>query len=516
MIESAQKELERRKKERAEGRDTAIVTEAPSILDWVDSGEVMIEDRHHMDAVNGSWVRCVLWPAQRAYLKTRETFYRTVCMKARQLGFSWTDLIETVWLALFFSGTATVIVSKDEDSAIEMIRRARGIITHLKNPPARQVGRDNQMEIKLSNGSIIKAFANTANAGTSFTATKVVIEEADKLRFGASLYQSLKPLIADGNMRMSVLFTVWKSDGLGRKLWELASDEPDYDGIKRVFVPWWARPGRDQAWYDKELSQAVSPAFHKQDYPATAEEALNFSDVDARFVRLIGDWDELQSAVEPRSQVIALDAGIESDYFAMVGCGWHPSLKVPLIGTVKTWRPVDETGKKKKTVDLTEVESYVTNYLRRNKVKKLVYDPYQLAAFGQRMEKEFNVEKFSQMGKRDAADTMLYKAILTGGLLHGESMDLREAVDNADIDRKDDNRLRIIKRRESLKIDAAVAASMAHYELITNHPFNKGTDGAGGRQASPEDIAQAFGQKPVRPTLGVGRPKMIGTKYGTR
>jgi phage terminase large subunit-like protein len=120
------------------------------------------------------------------------------------------------------------------------------------------------------------------------------------------------------------------------------------------------------------------------------------------------------------------------------------------------------------------------------------------------------------MSKRTEADTMLYKAFLSGQLLHGDSPVLREALDNANLERKDEHRLRLVKRRGELKIDAAVALSMAHHTLITDFPFNKATDGTGSRAATAADIAKALGQssKPRRPILGMGVPKMIGVKYG--
>jgi phage terminase large subunit-like protein len=74
---------------------------------------------------------------------------------------------------------------------------------------------------------------------------------------------------------------------------------------------------------------------------------------------------------------------------------------------------------------------------------------------------------FSQMGKRIESDTALRRLILRRGIAHSGESTLTEHLNNAaaklnEVDRK----LRIVKKSQAKKIDAAVALSMAAYECL--------------------------------------------------
>ncbi len=446
------------------------ITEGPELFTWIKS-EVYIEDPHKVGATK---VKFTPWPAQVSYLELIHRKRQTITLKARQLGVSWCTIIYCVWLSIFHSGVTVLVFSKDHDAAKEIIRRAKFIFRNLINKPVTESGRgDNQQQITFSNGSRFKAFPATKNAGTSFTATFLIVDEGDKMEFGRDLYTSIKPTIDDGG-RIAVIFTAFGGDGLGRLLWSKASDEVSDVAMNRFFIPWHARPGRTRDWYNQVAAGAISFAHHRQEYPATADEALNFTNLEERFIRDEEQWDSLSLDTALSSSlpsVVALDAGITDDGFAMVAACWEPKLLLPVIRDAKLWIPKQTETK---TLDLETVFQEVGFYLKTHRIRRVVYDPYQLASYGQTLAKTMDARAFGQNSERLIADTALRRRIREGGLRHDGNPELREHFLNADI--KPDalaTKLRMVKRSTDQKIDLAVAASMAVQELVTEFPLRK-------------------------------------------
>lgn len=500
QVALAQAELQLRSLKQAE------VTEGPDLLDWIHR-EVYIEDPHKVGATR---IKFRPWEAQKQYLELIHGKRQTITLKARQLGVSWCTIIYCVWLTVFHSGVTVLVFSKDHDAAKEIVRRAKFIFRNLITKPVTESGRgDNQQEMKFSNGSRFKAFPATKNAGTSFTATFLIVDEADKMEFGKDLYTSIKPTIDDGG-RIAVIFTAFGGNGLGRLLWGKASDDVSDTGMNKFFIPWHARPGRTRDWYNQVAAGAISFSHHRQEYPATADEALNFTNLEERFVREETTWDLL--ALTERLPawlpcVVALDAGIVDDGFAMATSCWHPKFGVPVIRDCKLWEPKKtENGQ----LDLSEVFAAVHLYLKTHRVRRIVYDPYQLVSFGQELAKTYDARAFGQNTERLAADTALRRRLNEGGLRHDGDPELRGHFLNADI--KPDAlavKLRMIKRISDKKIDLAVAASMAVHELITEFPMTKDygatTEAANYLPGSPfSDSGRAGRQKPFD-----GRPRSI-------
>lgn len=98
-------------------------------------------------------------------------------------------------------------------------------------------------------------------------------------------------------------------------------------------------------------------------------------------------------------------------------------------------------------------------------VVQIAYDPYQLEQMMQRLRKD-NVtwcKAFSQAQDRLKADRGLYDMILTRRLHHNGDLRLKSHILNAGakLQKDQDSTLRLVKVRQTGKIDAAVALSMA-------------------------------------------------------
>jgi phage terminase large subunit-like protein len=178
-------------------------------------------------------------------------------------------------------------------------------------------------------------------------------------------------------------------------------------------------------------------------------------------------WDACKGAIpafdDKMQVVIGMDAGISSDCFALVGVSRVKD--VVYVRFARVWKPP-----KGGTIDFSEVERAIRDELvKRYNVVQIAYDAHELHDMSTRLTRDGVVwmYRFEQGKSRLIADKLLYDTILGRRIVHSDIPALTEHIKNANalID-KQDHSLRIVKRSDSLKIDAAVALSMAVEELM--------------------------------------------------
>lgn len=232
-----------------------------------------------------------LWDAQRDVVGTLTTERKVIILKARQLGISWLVCAYVLWAALFKSGQMILLFSQGEDEAMELLRRVAVLYERLPDwlkasLPAPLKG--NTSILRWENGSRIKSMPATQKAGRSFTASILVMDEAAWMMWGSALYTAAKPTM-DGGGQLIMLSTANGVGGLFHSIWTKAVAK--LNEFATVFLPWWSRPGRDQAWYDKVVAEETDPAKVFQEYPASATQAF----LSSGRVRFPGEWIEQQT-----------------------------------------------------------------------------------------------------------------------------------------------------------------------------------------------------------------------------
>jgi phage terminase large subunit-like protein len=173
--------------------------------------------------------------------------------------------------------------------------------------------------------------------------------------------------------------------------------------------------------------------------------------------------------------VLALDAGVSNDCFAMVGLTRYPDPLDPLgyygrrltyVRYVHLWHAPPNGKIKFSSKDPSETtpESELKRLSKLYSVQCYVYDPFQLEHFVSQLKDDGYGEfvEFKQGEDRLIADKGLYDMILNREIRHDGNAELREHVLNANaaLEGKEEGRLRLVKRNERSKIDAAVAMSM--------------------------------------------------------
>lgn len=185
-------------------------------------------------------------------------------------------------------------------------------------------------------------------------------------------------------------------------------------------------------------------------------------------------WDSCRGDIPEysgESMVVALDAAVSGDSFAMIGVTRHPvDYDSIVVRYSQRWMPpkngkIDFQG----TEDNPGPELELRRLIDRYHVIQVAYDPTQLEDMAGRLGKEGIAwfRSFSQAAERLVADSELRIKIRERKVIHGGDPQLREHIQNANakVD-EDEHKIRIVKRSDLLKIDMAVALSMGSKECM--------------------------------------------------
>ena len=186
-------------------------------------------------------------------------------------------------------------------------------------------------------------------------------------------------------------------------------------------------------------------------------------------------WNACQKDIPPSQDndpwIVALDAGVSGDNFAVVAVSRLPGEEThSAVRYAKRWLPpkggkIDFQG----TKEDPGPEMELRRLIEAHNVIQIAYDPYQLEDMAGRLRKEGLgwFKAFSQAKDRLIADSQLRLMIMECRVHHSGEHDLKEHVGNANakID-PEERKIRIVKRSELLKVDLAVALSMANGECM--------------------------------------------------
>lgn len=174
-----------------------------------------------------------------------------------------------------------------------------------------------------------------------------------------------------------------------------------------------------------------------------------------------------------REIVVSLDAGVTDDCFAMIGVSREGDSTT--VRYSRAWYPpkggkIEFSGADPN--DLEYPEGELRRLAKEYNVIVFTYDPYQLEDFARRMTNAGLgfFDPFPQGAPRLVADKELYDAIRNRTLKHSGEAELTAHINNANSTTEDKDTLRIIKRALALKIDLAVALSMARAKAMEYLP----------------------------------------------
>lgn len=171
--------------------------------------------------------------------------------------------------------------------------------------------------------------------------------------------------------------------------------------------------------------------------------------------------DKLPEISSKRRVVAGLDASKTNDWTALsVVCRDPSNRDNIIILEVLRWVPSQFANGR---IDFEVIEDAVIKLKEKYNLVCLAYDPYEAEYLTQRLRKKAHIwcTPFSQMKERSLADKRLFDMIMDGSIIHDGNEILTQAVKDAGKKEDNSNKLRIIKKSQSGKIDPLIATSMA-------------------------------------------------------
>jgi hypothetical protein len=226
------------------------------------------------DATSEATIRWEWWPVHaQMVLDTAQP--RLVELKARQVSGSWFWASYAVWRAMWGQNAKVLVISQGQREADEFLGKCRFIRDHVPWPTL--AGKpDNTVTLSFlpSDGSIT-ALPSSENAGSGFTASLVIVDEAAKHPHADANYAAYKPTIDAGGQ----LVIVSSAHGVGNFFHRMyVAARARQNGFSARFYSWRVRPGRDQAWYDRQVVEyAATPGLIDQEYPTVDDDAFLLS-----------------------------------------------------------------------------------------------------------------------------------------------------------------------------------------------------------------------------------------------
>lgn len=217
--------------------------------------------------------------------------------------------------------------------------------------------------------------------------------------------------------------------------------------VTRPLFPW-----QTPEYYDQERGQ-LTPSemdrMHGNKWADSSEAFIPIEWWDTCIVERLPD--------SRRGVVMGLDAASRDDCFALVIVskeGNDDNAKVQ-VRYCKIWTP-PPNGQ----IKFQDVEDEIERLRHIYRIEEVAYDETQLVSMAQRLSRNLHWKAFPQGQPRLVADKRLYDMLRDGRIQHTGWDDLRTHLLNADR-KPEDEKLRIIKRTSTQKIDAVIALSMA-------------------------------------------------------
>lgn len=199
------------------------------------------------------------WPFQQEFLQCRERF--RIINKPRQCGISTTEAAECAWEFDNIPGSRIVIISKDGDSAINFHKYVTDMLKSVRrnNPDAKfpALLKTNTRLTENSIGSKIISLASSKEAGRSFSATHLVLDELAFIEYADDIWQSANATLSQTRGRVTAISTPKGRANLFARIFET----PGHMGFKTFSYGWWNVPTYNplydemMAVYDDKLAR---------------------------------------------------------------------------------------------------------------------------------------------------------------------------------------------------------------------------------------------------------------------
>ena len=203
-----------------------------------------------------------LFPFQEKVLTLFQDNPYSLILKSRQLGMSTLSAGYSLWLMLFHKDKNILCIATKQETAKNMVTKVKFMYENLPSWLKINADENNKLNLRLRNGSQIKATSAASDAGRSEAVSLLIIDEAAFIENIGEIWASAQQTLATGGGCIA-LSTPYGTGNWFHQTWVRAENkENDFLPIK---LPWFVHPERDQVWRDRQDELLGDPRMAAQE-----------------------------------------------------------------------------------------------------------------------------------------------------------------------------------------------------------------------------------------------------------
>ena len=203
-----------------------------------------------------------LYPFQEKVLKLFRDNPYSIVLKSRQLGLSTLSAGYSLWLMIFHKDKNILCIATKQETAKNMVTKVKFMFENLPSWLKVDASENNKLNLRLFNGSQIKATSASSDAGRSEAVSLLLIDEAAYIDNIGEIWASAQQTLATGGGCIA-LSTPYGTGNWFHQTWTRAeASENEFLPIK---LPWYVHPERDQKWRDRQDELLGDPRMAAQE-----------------------------------------------------------------------------------------------------------------------------------------------------------------------------------------------------------------------------------------------------------
>jgi hypothetical protein len=188
-----------------------------------------------------------------------------IVLAARQIGKTVTSAIFVAWYLIFNIDKNALLLANKADTTKEIIDKTKVVIENMPFFLKPGIHKYDVMNMKLDNGCRLIGQSTTAKSGIGFTIHLLFLDEFAHIppNIVDPFYENVYPTLSSSKVSRIIITST--PNGFN-KFYEIYSGADSGQNEYKAFrVDWWQVPGRDDAWYKRELKNLGSEeAFNRQ------------------------------------------------------------------------------------------------------------------------------------------------------------------------------------------------------------------------------------------------------------
>jgi hypothetical protein len=177
-------------------------------------------------------------------------FKRNIILKSRQMGITTLVAAYALWLMTFHSDKEILCLSITQETSKAIVTKVRFANDNLPSWLRVKAATDNQLSLRLVNGSQIRAVSSAGSSGRSSALSLLIVDEAAFIDGIEEIWLSAQPALSTGG-NVIILSTPNGVGNFFHRMW-IKEDEQGDDVLNRISLPWHLHPDRDQKWRDEQ------------------------------------------------------------------------------------------------------------------------------------------------------------------------------------------------------------------------------------------------------------------------